>query len=241
MAFIQAAQNAAAGQATTIAATFGAGVGSGHLVCGCVAWEEAGATALLTPVTVGGVPATIQRRINANFVSFATFYLANVTGAPTTVTATFDGSGAFSRAIIIEEADEIAASGALDVETGQSQVNPGLGTDAVSSGAVTTTAPDDFIFGCSVNTVNVGSDRFAAGTGFTERVEITAVRQTTSEDRVLASAGSVAGTFTATDGDSTTFITMVMAFKAAAGPAQVPSQPWRQTLPIMVGDLMRPS
>lgn len=227
--FVQSKSNAPTGSAnaTTVAATFGAAVGSGHTVYGIVGWDNAGGSRTLSGVADDkGNTYTVQRTVNdtTNQQSGAVFFLGNITNGPVTVTATFS-IGTDARGIAIGECSGVQTS-PLDVETGQLQTSPGTGTDGATSGAVVTTANGDFVVGLFEDTGSFrGNTEFTAGTGFTQR-EQTGVAGANLclllEDRVQSSAGSIAGTATHTNNDAT--ISFVLTFKATvvSTPAEVP-------------------
>ena len=115
-----------------------------------------------------------------------------------------------------------SASTTNGTPTGQLQVNPGNGTDAVTSGATTTSVNGCLIYGFTVET-SLGTDPGSHGTGFTDGTAsnpatTVAVRTEWLEQ---ATAGARAATFTATSGTTNNFTTGVVATKPAAGVASV--------------------
>lgn len=116
----------------------------------------------------------------------------------------------------------LATSSPLDASAMQSQSYPGTGTNAVTSGNITTTQNNDYLFGVTNNASNDGGFAPTAGTGYTLRAYDENGPQ--SEDAVQSSAGSVAATFTSTDGGYASYLTGIMAFKAA-NPGSAPTPP----------------
>jgi len=98
-----------------------------------------------------------------------------------------------------------------DQSTGQSQSAPGEGTNAVTSGAVTTTTDGQFIFAATRSQGSIST--ISPGTNFTGIASVGG--QFRTEYRIQPSAGSQAGTFTSNNGAST-WLTSVATFKAAA-------------------------
>jgi len=228
-AHVQSAKNTASTGVTTttgIGAT-GSAIGTGNTVAGTVSWSNLGAPAtnVLNTITdnkgntypvvdTGGDP-------NATQVSCSSFLLGNVIGGPTTITATFSGSNPGAATIIWDE-----YSGALtnvnptDVHTKNAQHDPGTGSNAITSGNITTTIPGDLIYGAVCETTN-GSTAIAAGSSYTLRVSNEAnagLNSASSEDQVQTSAGSIAATFTdGTNGATDDTITFAIAIKPSNG------------------------
>ena len=201
---------------TTIAATFSAAVTSGNLVCGFVTWGN-DTTTLLTNVTDDKSNTyTIVRRTPTagSGQTLASFYCANITNAPTIITATFSSAIGY-RGILFHEVNGVNT---LDVETGQYQATPGTGTDAITSGAITTTSNGEYIIGGVVD--SSGSQAlpyYTAGTGYGKVEEAGASGATNccTEDLIQSSAGSIAATFTQSLAHKQT--TLIMTFKQSAG------------------------
>lgn len=219
-AFVQSKSTEADGvtDSTTIAATFTSTVGSGNAVCGAVTYRATGGT--LSSVTDDKANTyTIQRTITGDDLKVSFFYLANITNAPQTITATFASTIAY-RGLGIVEASGIATTNALDQDTGQAQAAPGGTADAVTSGAVTTTTDGQFIFGASARTDSFVSNEFTAGTNYTEREEtgggVTGIDMAV-ETRVQTSQGSIAATFTGANGGAANYATGILTLKAASG------------------------
>ncbi len=220
--FVQSKATAAEGIITsdTIAVAFDSAVGSGNTVCGGVTYQH----------TLGNVSSisdnqgnsyTVQRATNAggsDTVALATFYRANITNAPTTITVTYSNLSMIYRALVVGEMSGVATA-PLDVETGQYQAAPGTGTDAVTSGGVTTTANGDFICGFAAVASAFRANSFTAGTGYTEREETapTSGIDLAFETQVQSSAGSIAATFTQANSDNT--LAALLTFKVPGGSA----------------------
>lgn len=144
------------------------------------------------------------------------YYAEGVSAGACTITVTFDANDDLRR-IYAHEITGCATSGALGQHAGQAQATPGTGTDAISSGSVTTTTNGEYIFGCT-NANN--TQTYTKGTGFTSLREDNTVGAT--EDLVQSSAGSIAATFTGSGGWKCQ--TVIMTFKeAASGSSATPA------------------
>lgn len=89
-------------------------------------------------------------------------YAANALAGANTVTCTLTGSATAS-ALDIFEKSGVDRTAPLDQSKLTQQVDPGTGTDAISSGAVTTTADGELILG---GTLQVGSTVYSASAQF---------------------------------------------------------------------------
>ena len=127
------------------------------------------------------------------------YYATNIVGGTNTVTVTFSQAATYPDVRILE----YRGLGALDVTAGA----VGRGTTS-SSGAATTTAPNEMIFGANM----VSSYTSAAGSGFTSRV-ITYIDNDLAEDMIVTSAGSY--TATATLGSRGNWVMQMATFKPA--------------------------
>ncbi len=142
------------------------------------------------------------------------FHFSNnsLTSAPT-VTVTFSAAAAFAAMTIVEYTG--LATSALDKYNGNAQVDPGNSTDAVTSGAVTTTTNGQLIVCVTLiqDNGNVGT----AGTGFTSIDTQTAggFLGMNVEEQRQTSAGSITGTFTAAPsiGGNADTATVISTFK----------------------------
>jgi hypothetical protein len=87
------------------------------------------------------------------------------------------------------------------------------GTDAITTGNITTTVDNDYLFAAGV----ILGELIAAGTGYTSRAvqDGTVFVKSRSEDRIQTTAGAIAGTFSNTVGAN--WVCGVMAFQPASG------------------------
>lgn len=235
MAIVRVQGNAAgaAGPAATVAVTLGAAVGSGNSLCGWVSWGSNTLTTLTSVTDDKGNTYTISDKFpdNANVQSGAMFFLGNITNGPTIITAHFSPNQNFLQIGADEYSGVLAATNPSDGHSVCAAVQTGsTATDFLSSGSFTTAVNGDLIYGVTMDTFN--ATLATAGTGYTQRQTSTAQSDTTSEDKVQSTAGSVAATFT-TSSAGGRYITLAVAIKAAASAAQPPYEPWRQRGPIL--------
>lgn len=201
---------------SSFANTFGATVTSDNCVVGLFVYNNGG---------TGSVTGIADDKSNTyTFFSFqdavqnllvVTYILGNITNAPITVTATTTGTVNAPVQMMQEEYSGCAASAnPSDGHTAQQQTNPGAGTDALTSGNITTTANGDLIWGVSMQTTS--SSPPAVGTGFVSRQTQSFNLGVSDEDRTQSSAGTVAATFTSASGAVNQYDTAIVAIKAPA-------------------------
>lgn len=146
--------------------------------------------------------------------------VVTVSGTPTLTPGFNPTPGTTTALAVTINADPFTGSNASstgDGATGQNQVAPGAGANAVTSGAIVTTVNGDLIYAATVDTTT-GADPATIGTGFTSGSVSSGATTIVTRTEWLeqTSAGSIAGTFTAiTGGDR--FITAVMAITPAVG------------------------
>jgi hypothetical protein len=140
-------------------------------------------------------------------------YATNITGAATTVTATFGGSSVANRRIIAHEYSGIVTPNGSAVDaTAAAAASATTATDAVTSGNGTTTVQNALVFGAVANVS--ATSAITAGTNFTQRNSLNG-KDFATQDRTLASPGSVASTQTfGTNGNR--YLAAMVAFKPEA-------------------------
>jgi hypothetical protein len=149
-----------------------------------------------------------------------TFYANSPRSGANTVTVTFGGAGAPFRSLYISEYSGLAQTSPNDGGTGQIQLTPGTGTDAITSGNIVTTVDGDLIWGITDNTseTSPGTGTLVAGTGYTQDAAVpsggTIMR---AEHKTQTTAGSVATTFTTSVDHH--MLTNILAFKVNPGSA----------------------
>ena len=120
------------------------------------------------------------------------------------------------RRIVSAEVAGVSTTGQPDGNAAQASNSWGTGTDAITSGADTTTATC-FIWGLGHNTMNTNTP--AAGTGFTASLGLTyaAGDVIRTEFKVSAAAGSNAATFTSTGSGTEDVGAFMLALQESSG------------------------
>jgi len=177
-------------------ATFGAAVGSPNVVLGEILWNDngTGATVISSVVDDKGNTYNLGTKIHdgASNLAAQPFWRGNITNGPVTFTVTFSTSAVTAILIRVDEySGAVALNDPSDGNTGQLQSPPPAGTDAQTSGSITTTGINDLIWS---GTANFNGVSVTTGTGFTNRGNQT--NYVTIEDKNLASPGTTAGTWT---------------------------------------------
>jgi hypothetical protein len=195
------------GSGTTESITFDASVGSGNLLIIAVFWATT--TSTIDSVAGNGNTYTLIRsRSDSTNGTMSLYYAKGVASGATTVTVTWSADPGFG-ALIGHEVSGADTVAPLDQSADNVQANPAESTDAITSTSVITTSDGQYIFGTTWD--DQGSNpTIAAGTNYTAREAPSNAR---SEDRIQASAGSIAVTFTRTGGTFPRFITGIATFK----------------------------
>ena len=194
------------GSGTTASLAFSSANTSGNLIVVYVVWDNPGTVTVSD--TRGNIytAATARQTWGSNWSAQA-FYASNILGGSNTVKATFGTAIKSFGIVYLHEYSGLATASPVDVSASAA------GTSAsMSSGAVTTTQANDLLFaaGASANTVTT------PGTGFTTR--LTGFGNLT-EDRVVTTTGSYAGTATQ---NASSWVMQLVAFRVAStviGPA----------------------
>ena len=182
----------------TSTVSFGSNTAAGNLIVASVTWDPNGTTATTATCSDdrGNSYTTVNTWIDSTNTQYLVIcYAANISGGATTLTVTY-GNGtktvAFRR-VIISEYSGVVTSSPVDVSTGVGGVNGTTGTDAITSGAATTTQAGDLIYGAVEDT---GLETtITAGTGFVQRLALNA-NDLAVQDLVQPTAGSIASTQT---------------------------------------------
>lgn len=193
---------------STISLALTAAVGSGNSICGEVTWDTSTATTITSIIDDKGNVYTLLDTIadNTNAQTSASFFGGPWTNSPQTITVTFSRPTGFRRMLL----DEYSGATAVDAHHGQ-VANGTTAANNVSSGAATTTASGDRIWGAVCP--DTGGGTITAGTGFTRRETGLAADNfnMTSEDMTQSAAGSIAATLTQTS--SGRYVAFLIAMK----------------------------
>lgn len=213
-------QNANSGVSGTTTATFGSAITTGNLVVGAL--NLTSTTDTLTSISDGTNTYTVLDRFQgASTLWFYTFYKANVTGGPTTITISTSNSA--NAQIIADEFSGLTTSSPLDQHTRQEQ-----STTTPSSGSVTTTVAGELIYSvCSGDAVS--NPTFAAGSGYTLIVQLQGNTGNTfgigSEYQIQGSAGSISATWSTSVSED--YVVFLQTFTPAGAPSISPYPPRR--------------
>src|SRR6266481_899678 len=183
--------------------------GTGNLICGSVTYAD-GATLSNVKDNNGvtyNIVDTIHDVPNSTFLS--TFYLPNISGAPTSLIATFSVAGGAFVNIQMQEWSGIATATPLD---GHNMATAASAATVVSPN-ITTTAAGDLIYGCLVNDSGaVGA--YGATSPFTLQNADNTNGLGADESQIQSATGTVQASFG--NNINQACIVGVMAFKAAA-------------------------
>ena len=206
IAFVKVDDDGSCAGCTSTVKAYTGGNTAGNLLTACFVMDPAQTVASMTD-TRSNTWTRAHRIIGGGGGTVEIWYAMNVSAGANTVTGNYSGSTSYA-AMMLHEYSGAAISSALDVVAAQNQTNPGVAADAVSSGANTTTVNGALIFGCTGE--GGGAGILSAGTSFTLRS--TVYGDSPSEDRIQATAGSVAATFT-TDVSTSNHTTVMGTFK----------------------------
>lgn len=212
-AHVQSCQADPGGTNPSVTCTFGSSISANDAVLCYVTNDSSGSATVSTIEDGNSHSFTIEDSVNdaADTQLSTDAYIIGDPGGTTTVTATYSTS-AGSNGIACDEYSGIATSSALDNHTMQLQATPGTGSNGVTSGSATTTSNGDIVWGGTTLSNSGAGATISAGSGFTDRNNISSFMST--EDEVQASAGSVAATFTISVASPT--VTGFIALKASA-------------------------
>lgn len=202
--------------ATTKSVTLGVAVGSGNSVLGLVTWDGTGSVALTSVTDDKGNTYNLETVVTDPAPGrVCAFSRTNITNAPTIITANFASSVGYLSIL----ADEFSGGSTATTDerdgtahTGQYQGAPGTGTNAITSGSVTTATNGDLIYGAV--SVSTSITPPSVGTGFTIGNSSSYPDYAiASEYRIQTTAGSgTAATFTQAGNENNS--TFVIALKS---------------------------
>jgi hypothetical protein len=191
VAFVQGAATTNDDNSRTIAQAFPKATARGSLIVAAISWGTEGNVSCSDSQRNTYAVATRQYD-SANNQSLAICYAANIKGGSDTITVHFSGEAPPYRRLLIHEYQGIALTAPLDV-VAKNTAAGSTDRDAITSGATTTAASGDLVFGAVMDDTGVNDS--AAGIGFTQRQSVNA-KDLVSEDLVQPLKGPVAATFT---------------------------------------------
>jgi hypothetical protein len=202
--------------------TFDTNVSAGNLIAVSTKWESSSVS--LNSITASCVSGNLTLVDNPIIYDSAKVvaqgYGVVSSSGSCTITANFSGPAGGWDAIV---AHEVSGVNTLDGHSFNKQDDVS-GTDAITSGNITTTAAGDYIFGV-VWEGGANGPTYTAGMGYTKRVSGDgATGAVATEDKIQTTAGSLAATFTQ-NYNWADAITSIMAFRAGSGGGTPPPPP----------------
>lgn len=191
-------------------------VGSGNFVIGVV--EMGNITSIVDIVDDQGTHYTLGDAITQDSQVLRVFYLSNVTGGPTTFTATADSTNSdFDRLMVAEYSGVTTGSPVDNAGAAHSSLGVPSGGGGPNSGTFTTSNNGDLIVGATADSQGNAAQGYSAGSGFTVRINDAGGGACPMglEDRVQATAGSTSTTFTQSVDDNS--VNFGLGIIAAAG------------------------
>ena len=186
---------------SSVSCTLPANVVAGNALAVYTGWESVAFTSITdTCGTSGGASNTYTvKSSTASYSKGAIAYALSGYGKSCTITATYSAATGGEREIIVHEITNVNQT--TPVVSNQHAITyratPGSGTDAITSGNITTTQSNTYIFGAISGLEALG---FSVGTGFTakeSRVNWSGTGYSLkSEELSKTTAGTIAATFT---------------------------------------------
>jgi hypothetical protein len=212
LAYVQSASANDHYATASASARLTANVTANNAIAVWCAWTGTTQTLVSVTDTQGNAYALVDNPTSGAYGRAAMAYAIARASAADTVSCNFSTAG-IGKSIVVHEISGVNTSTPLDGHKIAVRTNPGTGANAVTSTAITTTTSGDYVVGFTFNASSNAAD-WNAGTGYVRRQDLrTASYTTASEDRIQATAGATAATFTATGSAFGEFITGVMAFR----------------------------
>ncbi|MGA9800313.1 MAG: IPT/TIG domain-containing protein, partial [Terriglobales bacterium] len=202
IAFVQVKAATPQTASASVLVAFTAAQTAGNLNVVAVGWNDTTSTVTGVTDTRGNTYVLAAGPTAGTGLTQSIYYAKNIAAGTNTVTVTFNKAAAFADIRVLEYSG-LDTSNPLD----QTAAAAGSGTTA-SSGAATTTLPNELIFGAGMTSGGFTG----AGTGFTSRI-ITTPDLDNAEDRTVSATGS----YTATAPTSSAKWVMQMATFIASG------------------------
>jgi len=214
--FVQAASSTQFANGSTTTLSLSRVVTTGDLIAVYVAWTNAADSLTSVTDSLGNNYTLVQNPVAVGNGRAAGAYARNVAGGPCDLTFTFAPGSFSARTIVVRELSGADLNAPLDGAVGRGQFDPGLGIDAVTSGALTTTTAGDYIFAATSDQGQAST--LAPGTGYGGGESSVFPIGARAEDRIQSQAGTVAATFSNLTSPFADFVTVMMAFKPSAVP-----------------------
>lgn len=219
IAFVQVAENRGFTGTTQDTVLLGAPVGSGNAVAGIMVIDDNGAGTFVSVTDDQANPYIIaEQGVNNGNKRAIAFVGGNLTNAPQTIKVNLGGAFGNWELVASEYSGVLANANPMDnsgaSHISQVQPTPTTATDAQTSTSITTVTNGCMLVGLAAN-LSGASLIASAGTGFTGRPINTNAFGAFTEDKLQATAGSAAATFTSAA--NTPVFTAVIALQPAGG------------------------
>ncbi len=217
-AYVQSASGNDNYNTASASAKFPSNVTASDAIAVFCVWHGLSQTLNSVADTQGNTFTIVANPTSGRYGRAAMAYAIARSSGPDTVSCNFS-TASMGKSIIVHEISGVNTSTPLDGQKMNVQNSPGGGTNAITSGSITTTVNGDYIVGFTFNDSSNQAD-WNAGTGYTKRQDLQVQSYTAaSEDKVQTLSGSVAATFTVTAATFGDFVTGIMAFQPRQGPA----------------------
>ena len=211
-AYVQSASGNDNYNTASASAKFSSNVTANDAIAVFCVWGSLSQTLNSVTDTQGNTFTLVANPTNGGYGRAAMAYAIARSSGSDTVSCNFS-SASIGKSIIVHEISGVNTSTPLDGQKMNVQNSPGGGTNAITSGSITTTVNGDYILGFTFNDSANQAD-WNAGTGHTKRQDLQVQSYAAaSEDKAQTLSGSVAATFTATAATFGRFITGIMAFR----------------------------
>src|SRR6266478_2744557 len=211
-AYVQSASGNDHYNTSSASAKFSSNVTANDAIAVFCVWTELSQTLNSVTDSQGSSYTLVANPTNGSYGRAAMAYTIARASGPDTVACNFS-SASMGKSILAHEISGVNTSTPLDGQKMNVHNSPGGGTNAITSGSITTTVNGDYVLGFTFNDSSNQAD-WNAGPGYTKRQDLQVQSYATaSEDAVQTLSGSVAATFTATAATFGDFITGIMAFR----------------------------
>jgi hypothetical protein len=221
-AYVQSASANDHYKTAAASARFAGDVTAEHAIAVFCGWSSLSQTLHSVTDTQGNIYTIVGNPTSGSYGRAAMAYAIARSSGPATVFCNFS-TASMGKSIIVHEITGVDTSRPLDGYRMNVRLGPGGGANAVTSTNITTTANGDYLVGFTFNDSGNRAS-WTAGTGYTLRQDLQIASYTmASEDRIQATAGPVAATFTATAAGFGDFITGILAFQPRLATAPTPA------------------
>ena len=235
ISLVQAASSTSAGGTPSMSLKFPGNNAAGNAIIIATEFADNNVTSTCTDTLGNTYVSDAVLQYDATHLQGITIcYALNIKGGANTTTITFSGTPDFDD-MFIHEYSGVAKTKALDVTSTQN-ISFSNSTNGISSGAVTTTANGELVFGADTEVSGAGSN-LSAGTGFTTRaVDEGSNVYMLTEDLIQATAGVASATFT--QGSTAFNVAQMATFGAAPSTGSIAFVQSTSTFPPTASQIM---